>query len=160
MIEVHDLRHVPADTVGAWARHLAENLREQDREEVAASSGMDPKASVALSLLLSKRAYAILGRDGDPVAIFGAAPHPLPGVGVVWMLGTDGILTEAHSIARQTRRYMNELQQEFPVLWNYVDERNTVSMRWLKWAGYSLHGERVTPAGHRFRIFARSAKRV
>lgn len=157
MITVHDLHRVSPDTVGSWARHVAENLRDQDREEVAASSGMAPQSAVAASLMMSTLSYAILDRDNVPVALFGATPHPLPGVGVAWMLGTDGILREALSIARQTKDYMDRLSAAYPLLWNYIDERNTVSMRWLKWGGFTLHGHRYTDEGHAFRIFARTA---
>lgn len=157
MIAVHDLHRVPPETVGAWARHVAANLRQQDRDEIEASSGMDPRSSVALSILMSAKAYAVLDRDGEPVCLFGAAPHPLPGVGVGWLLGTDGLLREALPIARQSRSYMDEVQREYPLLWNYVDERNTVSIRWLQWAGFKLYGEKLSTDGHRFRIFARTA---
>lgn len=156
MTQVHDLHRVPEETVGAWARHVAENLREQDRAEVEASSGMDPKASVALSILMSSRAFAVLDREGVPVCLFGVAPHPLPGVGVAWLLGTDGLLKEALPIARGSRQYLAELHQEFPLLWNYVDERNTLSIRWLRWMGFEALSAKEAVSGHRFRIFARN----
>lgn len=156
MITVHDLHRVSPDAVGAWARHVAENLRDADREEVDASSGMSPQSAVAVSLMMSTQSYAILDRDEVPVALFGATPHPLPGVGVAWFLGTDGLLREAHSIARQSKDYMDRLSAEYPLLWNYVDERNAVSIRWLKWGGFTLHGTRYTDEGHAFRIFART----
>ena len=157
MISVHDLHRVPAETVGAWARHVALNLRDQDRDEVAAAHGGDPRSSVALSILMSARAFAVLDRQGVPVCLFGAAPHPLPGVGVAWLLGTDGILPEALPIARASKPYLDELHQRFPLLWNYVDERNTLSIRWLRWMGFKALGVKQTASGHPFRIFARNA---
>lgn len=157
MISVHDLHRVPAETVGAWTRHVADHLREQDRNEVAASSGLNPRGSVALSILMSSRAFAVCDREGVPVCLFGAAPHPLPGVGVAWLLGTDGLLTEALPIARASKPYLKELHEQFPLLWNYVDERNTVSIRWLRWMGFKAHSVKETVSGHLFRIFARTA---
>lgn len=157
MISVHDLHRVPSETMGAWARHVAENLRDQDAAEVEASSGSDPRSAVALSILMSARAWAVLDRDGVPVCLFGAAPHPLPGVGVAWLLGTDGLYTEALPIARGSKQYVEELHRQFPLLWNYVDERNTLSVRWLRWMGFKAHGVKETASGHPFRIFARTA---
>jgi hypothetical protein len=157
MISVHDLHRVPPETVGAWARHIAEHLRDGDRVEVEASSGSDPRSAVALSILMSSRAYAVLDRNDVPVCLYGVSPHPLPGVGVVWLLGTDGLYDEALPIARVSKAHVAELQQQYPLLWNYVDERNTLSIRWLRWMGFKAHGVKQTASGHPFRIFARTA---
>lgn len=157
MIEVRDLRLAEPATVGAWTQAIAENMREQDRAEVEAGSGLTPLAALQMSLALSSDAYCILDRGGEPIAMFGVAPHPLPGVGAVWMLGTDGVLREALSVARQTVFYFDKLQERYPLLWNYIDDRNTVSLRWLKWGGFKLlDGKRVTESGHTFSIFART----
>ncbi|HEY0623177.1 hypothetical protein [Sphingomonas sp.] len=154
MIDVVDLRTAcPA----VWIEHLAANMRKQDLDEIAASSDLAPLDALTASLGASSHAYAVIGRGGDPVAMFGAAPHPLPGVGVVWMLGTDGITREAYGIARRTRRYFDELNASYWMLWNFIDDRNTVSMRWLRWGGFRLlashpeHGPQRRP----FHTFAR-----
>jgi hypothetical protein len=107
--------------------------------------------------MMSARAFAVLDRQDVPVCLFGAAPHPLPGVGVAWLLGTDGLFREALPIARASKQRLEELQQQFPLLWNYVDERNTVSIRWLRWMGFKAHSVKETVSGHPFRIFARTA---
>lgn len=153
MIQVHDLRHVEPDMVRTWADHIAAHMRQQDLDEIEAmGSGAD---ALHLSIQLSSHGYCIMDRDGKPCAMFGAAPHPLPGVGVVWMLGTDGIRREAVGISRRTRRYFNELNTAYPVLWNYIDARNTVSLRWLRWGGFKLLSD-VDINGHPFHLFART----
>jgi hypothetical protein len=91
--------------------------------------------------------------------MFGAAPHPLPGVGVVWMLGTDGILKNSFGIARATRRYFDTLNDAYFVLWNYIDARNVVSLRWLRWGGFKLLKD-VAFGPHQFHIFARTNHHV
>lgn len=141
MITVHDLRLVSADKVEAWADHIAANMRQSDIDEVAASSGCSPSEALHESLKLSSIAFMIESDTHGPVAMFGAAPHALPGVGIVWMLGTDGIRSEGYSIARATRRYFDELNAEFWMLWNYIDARNEGSMRWLRWGGFKLLAE-------------------
>lgn len=157
MTSTHDLHRVPPETVAAWAKHVADNLREQDRAEVEATSGLNPRSSVALSIMMSAQAFAVLDRQGVPVCLLGAAPHPLPGVGVAWLLGTDGLLSEALPIARGSKPLLAELHEQFPLLWNYVDERNTVSIRWLRWMGFKAYSSIETASGHPFRIFARTA---
>lgn len=159
MIQVHDLRRVPSDTVGAWADHITKNLRRCDLDEVEAMASVSPEDALRTSVALSSHGYAVVNRHGEPVAMFGAAPHPLPGVGIVWMLGTDGIAREAHAIAKATRTYFDELNSAYSILWNYIDARNTASMRWLRWGGFQLLGE--TQFGlHPFHIFARTNMNV
>ena len=155
MIQVHDLRHVDADVAGAWADHLTQNLRQCDLDEIEAMAAVQPGDALRASLALSSHAYAVTCQGSRPIAIFGAAPHPLPGVGIVWMLGTDDIQTEAVGIARRTRHYFNELNAAYPILWNYIDARNEVSLRWLRWGGFALIGE-TEFRGHPFHIFART----
>ncbi|EQB10420.1 hypothetical protein [Novosphingobium lindaniclasticum] len=155
MIQFHDLRSVDPDVVGAWADYLSQNLRTCDLDEIEAMGAVSPDDALRTSVELSSHAWVILGRDGLPVAMFGAAPHPLPGVGVVWMLGTEGITREAYGIARATRRYFDELNAAYNILWNYIDDRNAASMRWLRWGGFRLIGERQF-GPHQFHIFART----
>ena len=155
MIQVHDLRLVDPDVVGAWADRISTNLRACDLDEIEVMGAVAPDAALRASVELSSHAYAVLDASGEPVAMFGAAPHPLPGVGIVWMLGTDGITREGRSIARATRRYFDELNAAYSILWNYIDARNTASLRWLRWGGFRLLGEtRFGP--HLFHIFART----
>lgn len=157
MITVHDLRYVEPDVAEAWATKLSKNLRRADLDEIEAMASVAPEDALRTSVALSTHAYAIMGRDGEPVAMFGAAPHPLPGVGIVWMLGTEGIRQEAVGIARQTRRYFDELNAAYDILWNYIDARNEVSLRWLRWGGFELLGDTAMgPEGLPFHIFART----
>ena len=156
MIEVHDLRHVEPDVAEVWLRQIAANLREQDIDEVKATSALSPTDALLASYQLSTHAYVIASGD-EPIAAFGAAPHGLAGVGIVWMLGTDGIKREAVGIARRTRKYFDELNDAYFLLWNWIDARNSTSMRWLKWGGFELleehpeHGPEKRP----FHTFAR-----
>lgn len=160
MIEVQDLRHVQPDVAEAWLQEIAGNLRQQDLDEVQATSELSPEDALMASYQLSSHAYVILS-DG-PIAAFGAAPHGLPGVGVVWMLGTDGIKRESYSIARKTRQYFNELNESYFLLWNFIDARNTQSMRWLRWGGFELLEEHPEhgPEGRPFYTFARTNTNV
>lgn len=140
------IRVVDALTDPAWADEqaatTAANLRQADREEIAASSGLPPLGCIREGLRLSSHAWIVQDDAGAPICIFGAAPSAQADVGIVWLLGTDGIADEAFAIARATLRYLAALHATYPYLFNFVDARNTVSLRWLQWAGFDVIGER------------------
>lgn len=159
MIHVIDLLDLKPSAVFEAISYLSKNLRKSDVEEIEASSGMNPEDALKESIAASTHCWLVFDRESNPAAIFGAAPYPLQGVGVVWMVGTDKVQTEAFGIARRTRPYVELMLQDYPMLWNYIDARNTVSKRWLKWAGFRLlrdHPEHG-PKGLLFQTFARTA---
>ena len=117
---------------------VADNLRPADLAELMATTEMSPRTALIASWAASTVSWFILDRHGSPIGIFGVAPHLTPGLGVVWLMGTKGVEREAVSVARQTRPFLDEMQRLFPVLWNHVDARNTLSLRWLEWAGFRI----------------------
>lgn len=122
----------------AWLEAIADDMRQTDIDEVAASSGLSPLDALLGSVTASSSGYVVTDRDDKPVMIFGAAPHGAPGVGVVWMLATNGLQREAFHIAKQTRRYLAALHEQFTVLFNWIDDRNKPSMKWLEWGGFQV----------------------
>lgn len=158
MIEVIDLAQVPPEIAGVWTDFIADHLRQSDRDELAAAHGLPPLDVLRLSVSRSSHGWVVLV-DHRPVMIFGAAPTALPGAGLMWMLATDGLAEISFAFARNSRRYFSELGKSYHLLWNYIDPRNTASMRWLKWCGFqiidTLHG--LGPNQRTFHLFARSA---
>ncbi|WJY17675.1 hypothetical protein QQS45_08440 [Alteriqipengyuania flavescens] len=155
MATAHDLADLPAAEAAAALSHIARNLRQQDRDEIEAMHGIAPELVLPQSVLLSSHGWLIEAR-GKPAGVFGAAPSLLPGVGVAWLLGTDDLAADGLSVARQTPRFVQVMQDAYGVLWNYVDIRNTVSRRWLEWGGFTARADHLTPSGHLFQIYARS----
>ncbi len=154
-----DAATLPYETVKASLEYIAENLRSADLDEIRASVELEPAAALIQSWLASSRMWLITDRTGLPIAAFGAAPSEVPGVGVVWLLGTEGVAAEWVAVARQTRRFINEMHEEFPTLWNFVDARNDHAVDWLLHSGFHLidadsaHG----PERRLFYEFARTA---
>ncbi|HQQ75639.1 MAG TPA: hypothetical protein PK031_10865, partial [Pseudomonadales bacterium] len=72
------------------ALFIAENIRPADVAELAAAGYTDIKAAVECSFSTSKKCR-VATVDGIPVAILGVCDSAIKGVGVIWMLGTDGI---------------------------------------------------------------------
>ena len=61
-----------------------------------------------------------------------------PGVGAPWMVGSDEMLNHKTFLLRQCKRYIHGFLDTYPVLTNYVDCRNIVSIQWLAWVGFAM----------------------
>lgn len=113
-------------------------LRAADRAEVEALTGRDPHAVLAESVERSAMAWAGVA-DGELVCLFGVVPLSLAGVtGVPWLLGSDAVVAYGRPFLRRNRTYVREMLRAFPVLRNVVDARNAVSIRWLRWLGFTM----------------------
>ena len=122
--------------------YLGSRLRQADIDEITANGGLTPhealEAGLANSTICQSAHY-----KGEPFLMFGAAPV-LDNVGLVWMLGSDVISKAWLPVLRRSRDCLQELHDEFDLLFNYVDARNTVHIKWLRWLGFSfinLHPE-------------------
>jgi hypothetical protein len=116
------------------AEYIAQNMRADDVREVQAASGLDPLSALHRSRELSEILCTVQGRY--PAALFGVVPvDDLSGI--VWLLGTDELVRNPlrSEFIRQGRDFFDRLHAFRPLLYNCVDERNTVHIRWLKWMG-------------------------
>ena len=126
---------------GTTLQHVSRmrgQLREEDARECWASAHLLPDAALMVSFTRSDKCWtALLG--GKPVACFGVAPVSWLGrKGVPWMLGTDDFKKLGVKAARVSRKYVRQMLEGFDVLENWVDVRNLVSIKWLKWCGFTI----------------------
>lgn len=118
------------------ACYLCTRLRQQDQDEVQASHGVTGEQAVLLSFARAGISYvAVL--DGRPICLFGVTPAPYGGY--PWLLGTDAMEQLPVTFFRTSRAYIKAFLQEFGYLENYVDARNTLSIQWLRWLGFTIH---------------------
>lgn len=147
------LRYVP--TTEEHVRHVAQNMRQCDIEEIRACSGRDPL--VALSDSVAKADEVLTGVDPDdtPVFIFGlTARCRLTGTGAPWMLGTDNVAKFPREMMVDSRKIIGFMLDNFPRLENYVHIKNTVSVNWLKSVGFKMDEPFVAPlSGEQFMRF-------
>jgi hypothetical protein len=117
---------------------IAANMRAADRDEVWASSHVEPEQALRRSLTHSTHAW--VGRvDDEPVIMFGVGMVSLlGGIGAPWLLGTDGVQRYSRTFLRLSRGWLTEMRAAYPVLVNYVDARNALSIRWLRWLGFQI----------------------
>lgn len=117
---------------------MAPNLREADRNEIAARTAQEPLQALTESMSLSST--CLTGTYlGEPFAICGVCPV-IEGVGAIWLLGTDAVMNPkvSRQFLRFSKLYVDQFQHMYPLLFNYIDARNTVHIKWLKWLGFQF----------------------
>lgn len=116
------------------AQFIAAHMRQADREECEAGSGLPPE--LVLPQSVSRPRVWTWEVDGEPVAM-GGVDASIPNLGVVWMTSTDAIVKHRIRFLRETCKPMlAHLHKDFPILTNMVDARNTLHQRWLRWLGF------------------------
>ena len=117
-------------------REIAPLMRSQDAKEVMASHGMKPYEALSESYRVSTEMNSIIHEDGSVVGMFGvtnAGSYAIP-----WMLGTDKVIETRREFIPQAKKWVEETNEKYPLLFNYVHEDNTVSRRWLKSLGFEF----------------------
>ncbi|MEO1029596.1 MAG: hypothetical protein AAFX02_11145 [Pseudomonadota bacterium] len=140
----------------ATSSHVAEllpRLRSADWQEVAASSVLPVGHALVMSVARGNAEVGLI--DNEAVVLFGAAP-----IGMInraatpWMVGSNKLERYPITVLRHNRRIIDRWTSQFDHLFNYVDTRNEVSKKWLKWLGFKLHDPRpYGPLGLDFHKF-------
>ena len=120
---------------------LAPIVRRADAEEVWAASRSTPEEALlrGLEYSLDPRAGLV---DGTVACVFGVGQVTLASDwGIPWMLASPEVERHARAFLRLNLAYVREIRGQYRVLLNFVDARNTMALRWLRWLGF-----RVLPA--------------
>jgi hypothetical protein len=129
------------EIVKAEPRHAAivPYLRQADVDEIWSFTGISPASAISYSLAFSEYARAIL-LDGKPVVLFGVTGVPASHgkTGVPWLVATEEIEKHPVRFYRMSKAVIATMRQKYDCLMNWVDIRNTLSIRWLKWAGFTV----------------------
>ena len=125
---------------------LAPKMRQSDIQEIWSSGRHTPTSGLLDSLEVSGEHAYSLKLDGEVVGIFGVAPLGLlsnsRNVGIVWLMGSDNMTTNKKGFYKVSQRYLTKFLGLYKTVFNYVDERNTGSAKWLESLGFtSLHRE-------------------
>jgi len=117
---------------------IKDRLRKEEVQEVWASNNATPEKALTESFKRSSKCYTFL-IDGIPAAMFGIAPDSLlSNSASVWFLGTDDMGRAKKTFMVQSRRFINLLLKEYPVLYNFVDYRYKKTLQWLEWCGAKI----------------------
>ena len=124
---------------------LVRNMREHDKQEVNAATKMGLRNAVSTSVKMATYAKTGLVND-ELVCMWGVCPISLiSSSGCPWMLGTDLIKKKQKIFLRRSKPWLEDIKKDYRHLENYVDARNTLSIKWLKWLGFNM--EEALPYG-------------
>lgn len=117
---------------------LAPNLRQADILECKLNAGLEPGDALQMGLDLSAEVHSIMSAAGKPLGMFGVGRTVMKGVGCVWMLASDRLIDYKWQFLRDSRKWVDHLHTDWPVLWNYVYAKNELHLKWLRWLGFEL----------------------
>lgn len=119
---------------------VAKAMRQADVAEVLAAEGLKPEESLLFCFMAGKPCMTICNAAGEPIAMWGVTPESKT-IGRVWMLGTDQLVEDRRvrlRFLREVKDHLEQLLQVYAVLWNCVDARNAVHVRWIQWMGFTF----------------------
>lgn len=116
---------------------LAPTIREQDRTEIWHSHGMTPQEGLEFSFDKAVEAHSIISDKEEVIGMFGVG-EVAPRIGVPWLLASDELPKVQRQFLPESLKWVNKVNDQYDLLFNYVYAGNTVSIRWLKWLGFSF----------------------
>ena len=118
-------------------KYLAPRLRQTDKEEILAGIGKTPYHALLIGYLECAIVFTIVNPKNEPVGIFGVTDCG-NGTGAIWLLATDGLAKIQIAFLKECRKVVNVLNKKYKILWNFVDCRNQLHIKWLKWCGFKF----------------------
>ncbi|MEG2765760.1 MAG: hypothetical protein RR910_08425 [Acidaminococcaceae bacterium] len=119
---------------------LARHLKENDRKEIIGLSGNGNVLEELKSSVKHSEFSRVCFFGSEPVAVFGIRRmSPFEKVGIVWLLTTPKTQEHKVFVGRTTKRAVRAFMREWKLLYNYVDEENEFSLKWLRFIGAKIY---------------------
>ena len=120
------------------AHKLAPKMRKADREEIKASHNSTPLNALLFPFTqLKHKTFTIIGTEKeDVIGMFGVVPCETKNYGIAWLLSSEELLNHTRQFLRECPKWVNEMSKDYKYLYNYVDERNIVAIKWLQFLGF------------------------
>ena len=119
------------------AKYLATRLRQEDIDECKASANVKPLDALTMGVQHSHLPFAVYNNKHNPVMIMGVIPQG-KNLGMVWLLSSPEINNMSLTFLRHCKEVLKCYNSTFPILYNYIDARNTLHLKWLKWLGFQF----------------------
>ena len=117
------------------AIEVASNIRDDDRRELEEGHGITPYEYL-VNIEAKNKDCVYFEVPNGKIAGMAGVDSSEEFQGMVWMLCTDAINEFPVTFARESKRWV-ELQTQ-PLLWNYMDPRNEVHKKLLKFLGFKF----------------------
>lgn len=118
--------------------YIADNMRQEDIDEVWASDHYTPLEALMAGWKQSDYSVIITINDEPCVMIGLVSRGLLSDKGIPWMLGTEGALKYKKKFFTLVPPIIKDMLILCKYLYNYVHTENKVSIKWLKWIGFTL----------------------
>ena len=118
-------------------KYLAPRLRRTDKEEILAGIGATPYHALLIGYFECAVVFTIVNPKNKPVGIFGVRDCE-DGTGIIWLLATDELAKIQIAFLKECREVVKVLNKKYKILWNFVDCRNQLHIKWLKWCGFKF----------------------
>ena len=117
------------------ANYLSTRLRQEDINECKASANLKPLEALTMGIKNSHLPLVIYNNKNEPVFIVGVVPQG-KNLGMIWLLSSPELKNMPMTFLRNCKDVLECYHKTFPILYNYIDARNTLHMTWLKWLGF------------------------
>lgn len=117
---------------------FAPNMREADKEEIEAVTGLDPLAALSIGLFQSDTCVVGINPEQEIVGVFGVVSIVPNKIGNVWFLSSPAVERSARHVLIEGREWLDEQNARYPVLTNVVSESNDVHQRLIKHLGFEF----------------------
>jgi len=132
-------------------------LRQADIDELYAATGLPPLAAIGF-ILDSKcsNGWAEIAYEFDTkeiLSMFGLNKVNGLNAGIPWMIASPNIIKYKKILMRYSKKVIEKMLKEVPILYNYVDNRNVVHIHWLKHMGFTIDNHSMLLRGVKFQYF-------
>lgn len=115
---------------------LAANMRMADIIEVRRSHGLNPLEALQFSVEHSDECYSMFLPDGQIIGMYGCGGVDI--LGVPWLLCTDHLTKVSKPFLLRCHQFVNQWNDRYPILFNYVDVENLTAQKWLRFLGFTF----------------------
>lgn len=133
---------------------VATAMRQEDQAEVKAGCGQTPTEALLFCFFKGAPCMTIVGRSNSRIGMWGVVDQGNR-LGRIWLLATDELVADKPNsiqFLRQAKAWLSTMLEQYDVLFNYADARNTVHIKWLRWMGFTFIAEHPN-YGHEGRTF-------
>lgn len=101
---------------------------------------MDPRLVFPLFIQEGREVWAAgVESTGRAEILFGVDPVlDTENVGVIWLVSTPVLYQYPVEFVTRSKELLDKFHERYELLTNFIDERNTRHIRWLKWMGFVI----------------------